>query len=714
MPLLSRDDGALSDRTPSRTRLCEERVEVSSSPSPPVVMTWHDVKYKIQTDCGTGSFNEGERTILHGISGFARSGELLAILGPPGSGKTTLLRALAQRATPAGRVTGDIRLSPCIPPDRGVFCRVTSYVPQRPDPAPALLTLEETVLFAAQLRTPPTVTTDQVRSRVRHTLALLGVDQERYCLVGKGELREPGGCEMKRCALAVELVTSPLVLFLDEPTAGLDTVRAVHLMMVLRTLARDGMAVVVTLDRPRGSVFQMLDRVLLLNGVGEEAFFGSATDAVRFLQELGVATPAHDAANPADALVDSVTVTRSGEQHRLLSTLRDYYTAEARNAAAAHSRPTATDGCEEDEGRWDAVRPTLTPLVLLPPLEIAAPTQGRDIAAAFRATRLAPLEAEIERISRANACVADGGSALTPACGPYQRSFFTQWHALLSRRFLRRRRDVLPALATMTVMAVLALSVGSAYYQLGYSQASIRDRVGVLFLVVVLLTFSWLWQLRVWTPQHTVCARESRRGMYGPTAYFAALVSVDVLWCAVVSTIFSGTVFSLVGLPAATDWWRFLLADTSCLLVMLNAYGVCLIVSIVVRNSTAGTVVAALWFVLQLLPTRDVLISADSLPWGWRGLPYVSFVANGFAVLVVNTFTGLQFACDSGNTTSSQSGVDAEAVPCFASGEAYMASVGFHSKDEEAGLKRLGYGALLCSALAYIALRCCWRTQRYR
>jgi ATP-binding cassette, subfamily G (WHITE), eye pigment precursor transporter len=67
------------------------------------------------------------------------------------------------------------------------------------------------------------------------------------------------GGERKRTSIAVELTTNPSLIFLDEPTTGLDSYTASQLMHILRTLAKAGKTVIQTIHQPNSEIFQRMD-----------------------------------------------------------------------------------------------------------------------------------------------------------------------------------------------------------------------------------------------------------------------------------------------------------------------------------------------------------------------------------------------------------------------------------------------------------------------
>jgi ABC-type multidrug transport system ATPase subunit len=95
------------------------------------------------------------------------------------------------------------------------------FVPQQ-DVLPAMLTVAEALLFAARLRLPEYVTDAEKRQRVEDVLEQLGLTHVRDSRIGGlvSHARGISGGEMRRVSIGLELVASPDVLILDEPTSG--------------------------------------------------------------------------------------------------------------------------------------------------------------------------------------------------------------------------------------------------------------------------------------------------------------------------------------------------------------------------------------------------------------------------------------------------------------------------------------------------------------
>ena len=120
-------------------------------PFAPLALAWKDLSYTVKLSKQAGG---GERTLLHGVTGYALPGRLIALMGASGAGKTTLLDVLSGRKN-TGKQTGQIFLNGFLK-DARTFNRSASYCEQNDLHMP-LTTVREAIAFSAELRLPSTV-----------------------------------------------------------------------------------------------------------------------------------------------------------------------------------------------------------------------------------------------------------------------------------------------------------------------------------------------------------------------------------------------------------------------------------------------------------------------------------------------------------------------------------------------------------------------------
>lgn len=216
--------------------------------------------------------------ILKGISLDLHAGELLGLLGPSGCGKSTLVRVLLGLLTPS---SGRIERNPRIFGKDGAHTQqATGYVPQD-DIVHGALTVTQALTYALRLRQDPEASkvdlaASAVTKRVDECLKRLDLGHRAHT-----RIKHLSGGERKRVNLGTELLTEPPLLFLDEPTAGLDPHLEREMMKLFRRLVTPERSVLVTTHRLAN--ISLFDTILLIVD-GTLVFGGSPTAALDFFQ----------------------------------------------------------------------------------------------------------------------------------------------------------------------------------------------------------------------------------------------------------------------------------------------------------------------------------------------------------------------------------------------------------------------------------------------
>ena len=170
---------------------------------------------------------------LKGIDLSVARGDVFGLLGPNGSGKSTTIKLILGLLRPSA---GEVRLFGLPPRDRRARARL-GYLPELSYLHP-FLTARETVRYYAGLSGLDRRT---ARARTDELLARMGLSAQANRAVGgfsKGMAR--------KVAFAAALVSRPELLVLDEPTSGLDPLATRDVKDLVRSLAADGMTILVT------------------------------------------------------------------------------------------------------------------------------------------------------------------------------------------------------------------------------------------------------------------------------------------------------------------------------------------------------------------------------------------------------------------------------------------------------------------------------------
>src|SRR3989440_8512445 len=213
-----------------------------------------------------GKTYPGGKKALEGVSFSIQKGEIFWLLGRNGAGKTTLLRILATQLKPTvGRA---FVLGHDVLHDPKVIRPHIAVVPQEARPQ-MMLSPYDHILYFCLIRGR---SRSDARERTRKVMEDLGLWEHRDKLASdlSGGLRQ-------RLIIAMALVADPDVLFLDEPTIGLDPLGRRAVWHMLRELTRKGATILLTthyLDEA-----EMLADHLLIVDKGRTAFHGTVEEA---------------------------------------------------------------------------------------------------------------------------------------------------------------------------------------------------------------------------------------------------------------------------------------------------------------------------------------------------------------------------------------------------------------------------------------------------
>ncbi|XP_058819185.1 ATP-binding cassette sub-family G member 1 [Topomyia yanbarensis] len=230
-----------------------------------------------------------KKSVLKGVTGKFNSGELTAIMGPSGAGKSSLLNILTGY-TKTG-VKGSLNIGNTVGGNK-----LCSYILQEDNLHP-FFTVHEIMTMACDLKisSGSLKQDDKLRliDNILDTLHLKFTKQTRC-----GNL---SGGQKKRLSIALELIDNPPVLFLDEPTTGLDSSSSLYTIKLLQRLAREGRTIVCTIHQPSATVYEMFDHVYVL-AEGNCVYQGSALNTVPYLRSVGLQCPQYH--NAADYLLE--------------------------------------------------------------------------------------------------------------------------------------------------------------------------------------------------------------------------------------------------------------------------------------------------------------------------------------------------------------------------------------------------------------------------
>jgi ABC-2 type transport system ATP-binding protein len=184
---------------------------------------------------GSAGGARGEIVALDHLDLEIHDGEFFGLLGPNGAGKTTTIGILTTRVKPT---SGSAVVGGADVASQSVQVRQRiGVVPQRPNPDRSLNVIENLLFHAAYFGIHAATS----QPRANQLLEQLGIADKAYAKVD-----EMSGGQQQRLMIARALIHEPQVIFLDEPTVGLDPQTRLSLWEILRQLHAEGRTIVMT------------------------------------------------------------------------------------------------------------------------------------------------------------------------------------------------------------------------------------------------------------------------------------------------------------------------------------------------------------------------------------------------------------------------------------------------------------------------------------
>ncbi|KAF4518790.1 hypothetical protein B566_EDAN005411 [Ephemera danica] len=564
-----------------------------------------DLSYSV-----TVGIKRESKAILRGVSGLFPAGELTAIMGASGAGKSSLMNVLAGYTT--GGQGGSITVNG-MPRDPASFRRHSCYIMQQ-DCLQPLLTVGEAMHVAAELKLGSNLPHEDKQAWVQEILEALGLMESRKTLTG-----DLSGGQRKRLAIALELVNNPPVMFFDEPTSGLDSSSSKQCMSLLKSLARGGRTIIVSIHQPSAMLFDSLDQLYVLaeGRCGRCVYRGEPRQMLHFFaQSVNLACPPYH--NPADFVLE-VSMGDYGAYNDKL-----------------------VDACENGKCN-DWVRHS------------TAPTPGGFRPAHLTNGLATPVRAPLlptGPLARTLATLSNGGpeplstKEETHLSTSYPASFWTQFYVLLKRNFWRLRRDKFLMQMRLSMHLLVGLLIGILYFRIGDSAANVFDNFGLLFYCVVFLMFTSLLSMIVTFPlELPIIAREHFNRWYSLKSYYLAVTIADIPIQMLCSLGYGTFVYLLSEQPFEVK--RYAMFASMCLLVSLVAQTMGLLVGATGMSVESGVFFGPLTnlpFVVFSGFFVHMKDSPDWLHWLFHS-SYMKYALEGM-MMAVYGFNRPKLSCD--------------------------------------------------------------------
>eukprot|EP00877_Chromochloris_zofingiensis_P006636 jgi/Chrzof1/2225/Cz11g07110.t1 len=625
---------------------------------------------------------QGNKVLLHCITGHASSGEVLGVLGPSGSGKSTLLSILSGTLTDVAAnsiIKGRVRLGDVSKPS--IMRKFTAYVAQADVLLPSL-TVSECLQYSALLRLPQRLPASEVRARIAGVLNELNLTAVAGSLVGcsgSSSIRGVSGGERRRVSIGMELVTKPLLLLMDEPTSGLDSFSALNLVKTCEQVASHGRIIVMSLHQPSPDMLLLLDRVMLL-ARGHVLYAGPPGGVDAHLAAAGVPRP------PRRAIAEHMLVAASKTKY--IKMILEYVRNHGRQGSTAEST-------DSEQGVDGVDRVNAGAISSLGGGQAAVEHQDVEMGGVFdKRTRFRTCQDHVPKNTAPDTAAdrvgqdtvsqkdqssqhavtwADENAHARGAKGHQKRDSCPEYgsggkqrrrgghhgHAGLHHikhcilRFVRElavlfKRSVkdmirTPALLLMHVaLAILTgLVVGLIFLNLQADFSGVQNRAGAMFFSLAFFGFTSLTGIDGLVLERNLVIKETRSKYYSLTSYLTTKLVLDALLLRTLPVmLYTALLYPLVGLSPVPSK----VATFFCVLSLYSASVGALAVAITALVGSAGAASLLMNLILLLwVLVGGFLVSPQAIPVWIRWLRYCTPLSYAFEAMIGSELQGFSF-----------------------------------------------------------------------
>ncbi|KAJ2635606.1 hypothetical protein IW137_004164, partial [Coemansia sp. RSA 1287] len=396
-----------------------------------------------------------------------------------------------------------------------------------------LLTVEETLLNSALLRLPNSkFTRKEKEERVATVLRQLRLSHVKDSKIGGAGERGVSGGERKRVSIGMELVTEPALLVLDEPSSGLDSSSAEMVIELTKEMSRQrNLSTLMTIHQPSAEMVAKFDKLILLSQ-GKLVYMGPTRDALTYFESLGY--PSTNS-NPANFYIDLMTIDFSSSEamqksEERVQALVDAFTQFRQNGSMyAQQLPlsdkSAINGLgEAAQSLSTSSRSGASSVSIVGSGDHA----GSGLVYGDMAKDITHEEANLVLFE-----------------APALNSWISELLVLLKRDWtltIRSNSFIYGLLAQCVAMLIF---VSFVFFQLGNDQASVQNRIGTLFTLILYSTFPVIIPvMTIIMIGRGVLLRERSGGSYRMSTYFfaRALSFAPIVYVPYI-TVFTGIYF---------------------------------------------------------------------------------------------------------------------------------------------------------------------------
>ncbi|KAM7263054.1 hypothetical protein ACFE04_000737 [Oxalis oulophora] len=576
--------------------LANYAADTSLPKASPFVLSFNNLTYSVKIrknleipSCGTRSYDSTvamsrTKVLLNDITGEAREGEIVAVLGASGSGKSTLIDALADRISKES-LRGSVTLNGEALESK--LLKVISAYVMQDDLLFPMLTVEETLMFSAEFRLPRSLSKRKKKARVQALIDQLGLRNAAKTVIGDEGHRGVSGGERRRVSIGIDIIHDPILLLLDEPTSGLDSTSAFMVVKVLQRIAQSGSIVIMSVHQPSYRILGLLDRLIFLSH-GQTVYSGTPANLPQFFAEFGHPIPENE--NKTEFALDLIReLEETGGGTKTL--------VEFNKSWQSANNPRNNFSKKSTLSLKDAISASIS--------------RGKLVSGATNNTNP------------------------TSSVPTFANPSWIEMIVIGKRSVLNSRR--MPELFGIRLGAVLVTGIilATMFWKLDNSPKGVQERLGFFAFAMSTTFYTCAEAIPVFLQERYIFMRETAYNAYRRSSYVIAHSIISFPALIILALSFSATTFWAVGLAGGTSGFVFFFLTILASFWAGSSF-VTFLSGVVSQVMLGFTVVVAI--LAYFLLFSGFFISRDRIPSYWIWFHYLSLVKYPYEAVLQNEF----------------------------------------------------------------------------
>ncbi|CDS09454.1 hypothetical protein LRAMOSA10814 [Lichtheimia ramosa] len=546
------------------------------------------------------------KTILQGLNGCVRDGEMLLVLGRPGAGCTSFLKLISNQRASYTRIGGEISYGGI---DHKTFAKhyrgQVVYNAEEDQHYPTLTT-RQTLQFALRCKTPgarlPNETKNDFVEKIIYLLGnMLGLTKQMPTLVGNAFVRGLSGGERKRLSIAEVMTTSSSINCWDCSTRGLDAASALDYVRSLRIMTDVfKKTTFATLYQASNSIYNLFDKVLLLDE-GHLIFFGYAEEAKAYFEDLGFYCP------PRKSTPDFLTGLCNPLEREIKPGFEDSVPQHASEFEQIYYKSDVYKRMMEDLHDFET-----------------------------KVNNEKPSELFMQAVREEH-------QKRAPVNAPYTSSFYQQVRALTIRQYHLLIKDYPALISRYGTILIQGLITASCFYNIPLTGTGAFSRGGAIFFSVLFNAFISQSELVNFMMGRPVLEKQKHLAMFRPSAFYVAQVIMDIPYAVVQVFLFEFCAYFMMGLKL--DAGAFFTYFITLFFVNMMMNGLFRMFGAVTSSFFFATQFSGVILIALVTYTGYIIPYPSMHPWLFW-IYWMNPLAYGYQNLLINEMKGQIYSCE--------------------------------------------------------------------